>query len=374
MELKDNPIANLLAGAETQSVEQPAEVTATPQETEQEPIVDPVESQQTETTVEQPENQEVLESETIEDSDSGNVDDPRNEEDGTEEDTQETKPWWDDDSEATSEVEDQIDYSALSNALGVDASNRDGIVEAFQNLKQENDQYKETVSKIDEKKPYANDRIEKANEIAQNGGNWEEYLSISQADWDLVSDQDIFVETQLRPVFGEDVDGMREYLEKMNPADLKMKSSQIRDQFKAEQRANMDKIAQDAAAKRAKTDENIRRSLDAKKEMFGMKLTPSMRKEVYEDITGNNFLNSIFYDKNGQVNHDGMVEAAFLLKNIKGIMKANMTKYVNKGREEIIESVTNPQVRRREELPTPTKKETSPIGDLMADLMKRGPQ
>ena len=126
---------------------------------------------------------------------------------------------------------------------------------------------------------------------------------------------------------------------------------------------------------RIEVDKNIRTALDGKDELFGMKLTPSMKKDTYSDITTKNFLNSIFYDKKGEVNYNGMVEAAFLIKNIKNIMKSNMTKYTNKGIEGVLNEVSNPVVRRNGEYAAPKeKKETTDLGDYMSALKKHGPQ
>ena len=69
-----------------------------------------------------------------------------------------------------------------------------------------------------------------------------------------------------------------------------------------------------------------------------------------------------------------MVENAYLLKNIKEIMKVNVSNAMNTGKKQVFDEATNPQVKRPNgQFPAPTKNETTALGDYMQSLQKSGP-
>lgn len=364
----ENPIAEAMAQANRQAVQEE------PQETQATETVEPTQETQS------LEQEETTEEASIEESQDANGDDSveetTNEENPQVEDSasEEETPWWEE-SEDTQEVTDTVDYSQLSNAIGIEKSDPNSIIEAFNALKEENQKYKEDFEKIDKTTPYANEKIEKANEIAKNGGNWEEYLNISQTDWDLVDDQSLFVGMKLKSVFGDDQEAINDYLSKVSDADLKIQASTIREQLKLQQQDQLRAIQQEAVEKKKAFDTGVRSALDQQGELFGMKLTPALKKEIYDSITTQDFMNSIFYTKDGKVNHGNIIKTAFLTKNINKIMKANMTKYVNQGKGEVLAEASNPKTKTTSgDFAQPQKVTTTPLGDYMSSLKKHGPQ
>jgi hypothetical protein len=313
------------------------------------------------------------ESESSNAADSGQAD----EQSSAEGEDPDKKPWWEDESPSTEVVEDlgQVNYETLSKSLGIEGKDLNEIKSSIEKLKSERDEAHASLSKISEKSPYANEEIQKANELAQSGGDWKTFLQISETNYDLIDDQTLLVELELKPAFNGDAEEVQKYLESVNPSDIKLKGSKIRAELKAQQQAEKQRLFAEAAAKKQKLDNSIKESLDKTDSLYGVKLTPSKRKDMFNDITSQNFLNSIFFDKDGNVNPKGMVEAAFLIKNIKEIMNVNMTKFKNQGVKEVLNERTNTKLRTNGNMANPKIEEKgSPLDGLMANLKQNGPQ
>lgn len=386
MENSQNPIADLLAkqgsnAPEMQSNEQSNETPVQseqgqPQETsiEQEPVQESVE----ETVQAEESTQESQDSEADDSIEDNNPSSEESDDSGSSNGNEEETPWWeqeDSKGETTLETNEssEIDFSSLSNALGIEGTNQQSIVEEFNTLRQQNEDYKKKVEELSVEPKFADEKLAKANEIAKNGGDYLGYLDISQTDWDLVSDTDLVVATQLQPIFGEDVDGMNKYLSELDQVQLKLKGQEIRNKLKLEQQQSMEQIRRDAAEKRRKTDESIRKSLDETNTLYGVKLNSAKKKELYNSLTTGDFLKELFYT-DGKPDSKKMVTNAYLLTNIKEIMKVNVSNAMNSGKKQVFDEASNPQVKRPNgQFPAPTKKETTALGEYMQSLQKGGP-
>lgn len=319
------------------------------------------------------ENQE----QQVNESENSNADDSLQAENQQNAEGEEKKPWWEEEDGGSAPIKEggPVDYSSLGKSLGIDAKDEISFRGAVEKLKTERDAAQAALAQVNEKSPYANEQIQKANELAATGGDWKSFLQITETNWDTVDDQTLVVELDLKPTFGEDVAGMQDYISKLSPAEIKVKGTQIRRDLKANQEAEKQKLFADASAKKQKVDTGIREALDKTDSMYGVKLTPAKRKEIYDDITGNNFLNSIFYNKDGSVNPKGMTEVAFLVKNIKEVMKVNMTNSKNAGIKEVFKEATIPNTRPGGQMANPSAPvKSSPLGEHMDTLKKNGPQ
>ena len=391
MEQSENPIADMLAkqgsnvesnaSQETQSQETSAqEEQPSNQETSEASSEEPQESQESQEAQEQPKNEESTQEldnsnaeNSIEDNNSQNEEsDDSGSSDGIEE-----KNWWDDDSEGattTNEETSSVDYSTLSKALGIESGREGDIVKEFETIRQQNEEYKQKVEELSKEPQFADERLAQANEIAKNGGDYQEFLGLSQTDWSLVGDDELIAAIQLKPVFGDDVENMNKYMADMDPVQKRLQADQIRTQLNQEQQQAMDKIRQDAAKKKIDTDAKIRSSLDSIDSLYGVKLTSGKKKSLYDELTTGNFMKNLFYT-DGKPDHKRMVENAYLLSNIKEIMKVNISRATNKGKKEVFDEASNPQVRSNNgQFVAPTKKETTAFGDYFNDLKKGGPK
>ena len=383
MEFSKNPIVAAMASSQSE---------APKAQTQEAPVQEMPDNSQEASEVNLRENNEVetppqeqtsdIGSETNDVSDSTEADNlPSEEADGEVTNTEEEevvssdtseKPWWED-GEESKESTDDVDFSAVSKALGIEGTSLSDITKEYSSLQEKVSEYEEKLSKIDESSPYANEDIAKMNEIAQNGGDYKSYLELSQVDYDLVEDGHL-LQHEFGQLFQDDVEGLQNYLSGMNPADAKVKAAEIRNKLKMDQQAQMQSIQRDAAEKKARVDADIRGALDGTKELFGMKITPGVKKDLYNNITTQVFMNKIFYKKDGTLNPEGIVKAAFLIDNIKDIMKHNMTTYVNQGKGEILREASNPKLSSNGQYAAPTeKKSVHPVEGFMNHLKQGGP-
>ena len=102
-----------------------------------------------------------------------------------------------DETEPAPEVEGvKVDYSAIAEKIGVESlDTEDDLISYISNLKE-----KAEAPKVE----FANDAIAKANEIAAEGGNWEEYLQLHTIDYSTLSDKDAGVATLRNRGFDDD--------------------------------------------------------------------------------------------------------------------------------------------------------------------------
>lgn len=387
MEQNQNPIADMLAKQDS-NVESTASQGTQSQETEaqeeqpinqetsgssEEDFNESNEQQDNENSTQELENSEAENS--IEDSNSQNEE---SDDSGSSEGIEE-KNWWDEDSKGATEKTvneevSKVDYSNLSKALGIESRNEADIVKEFEGIRQQNEEYKQKVEELSKDPQFADEKLAQANEIAKNGGDYQEFLGISQTDWSLVGDDELIAAMQLKSVFGEDTEGMNKYMSDMDPVQKKLQADQLRGQLNQEQSYAMEKIRQDAAKKKIETDSKIRSSIDKADSMYGVKLTSSKKKDLYNQLTTGDFLKNLFY-KDGKVDHQNMVENAYLLTNINEIMKVNISRATNKGKAEVFNEASNPSVKNvNGQFVAPTKKETTAFGDYMNSLKTGGPQ
>jgi len=388
MEQNQNPIADMLA-KQGSNVESNASQETQSQETsaqEEQPInqetseVSSEKTQETEEAQEQPKNEEStqeLDNSNAENSIEDNNSQSEKSDDSGSSDGIEEKNWWDDDSESattTNEETSTVDYSTLSKALGIESGREADIVKEFETIRQQNEEYKQKVEELSKEPQFADERLAQANEIAKNGGDYQEFLGLSQTDWSLVGDDELIAAIQLKSVFGDDAESMKKYMADMDPVQKRLQADQIRSQLNQEQQQAMNKIKQDAAKKRIDTDAKIRSSLDSTDSLYGVKLTAAKKKSLYNELTTGNFMNDLFYT-DGKPDFKRMVENAYLLSNIKEIMKVNISNATNKGKKEVFDEASNPQVRSNNgQFVNPTKKETTAFGDYFNDLKKGGPK
>lgn len=257
-------------------------------------------------------------------------------------------PWWEKDDQATSTPTTQEDIntiSAISNAFGKEFKSFSEAENEIRAVLSQKAELEQKLSQINEKSQYATDELRLANELAQKGGDWKSYLKIQSVNYDTIPDEQLVLELQLRPSFGENEEAMMKWLESKSEYDIMLMAGQLRTNLKQQQNAELKRIEDEAARKKYETDLGLRSAIDNTNELYGMQLTPSKKRDLFDSITSRNFLNEIFYNKDGSVNFKGMVEMAFLHKNIKEIMKHNVTKYTNQGRKEIMDEVSNPSRR-----------------------------
>lgn len=292
----------------------------------------------------------------------------------TADDTNTEKPWWESDDSVTnvdtnSDATPTADFSSLGNALGIEGASEEAITNEFKSLKDKITEYETQLESNQNNSQFANDEIRVANEISKNGGDWKSYLQIESMDWNSVDDTALLVEFGLKPVYGNEDATINEVLQDYKPHQIKREAHNIRQGLINEQKAEMQRIQSEATQKKTQINNSIKDALQGTNEMYGMKFNDSMKKDLYDSITSNDFINSIFYDDNGNLNPKRIVETAFLVNNIKDIVKTNINVARNQGVKQIMDEVSQPQIRQNGDYAAPKQqKPLSRLDKAMASL------
>lgn len=234
--------------------------------------------------------------------------------------------------------------------------------------------YKEATDKLAEMEAnslYANPEIAKANELAKMGGDYMEYLGLSKNNWDAVSDVDLITEVKLRSVFGDDNEKIDRFLDSMTDEQLKYEGTQLRNILKKEDADRKEAIFNQAKAQRDSFNNGVKTFLDSQKTLYGLKVTPSMSKEVFEGVSQKDAIREMFYDKSGNVSPEKMARGYFVLKNLNKIVNTAIANATSKRTEELLNEVTNPDVSRKGEKLNVQPDELSPLEREMRHLMGR---
>jgi hypothetical protein len=261
--------------------------------------------------------------------------------------------WYDDDAEGEASgesesktIEGGISSEALkgiSEALGIESfGDEELVLGEIASIKSQRDELQQRVEQIEAETPYANEHLEKANDLAKNGGDWQQYLGISSIDYNNVPDESMLVEAWLRPSLGDDNEKIAEHLNGMTDSEKKLKAGEIRASIINDQEKQLQSIRQEAMERKRKVDEGLKKQLGETKEMFGVKVTAKDRKEMFDSLTSDNgFINETFFNKDGSMNFKSMSELAFMHKNIGKIVKLNVQNAKTQGKKQVIEEATN---------------------------------
>jgi len=374
--ISQNPILDELAqinSAGTGEAQEIANVQSTTRHDEQPTTEEPQQSsEQPSESFDDSVNEEVeLESQT---DNVGDSEVPETDSTSQDESPTEDTPWFEKEDDNWTNEKDETDYSALIKDLGIEGSAKSDIISSYTTLQEKNQELEEKVKTFEETNPYANDDLKAANDLAKSGGDWKQYLNISSTDWDQIDDTTLVVEMKLRDVFGDNVEAMQEHLQKMGEYEIKIQGNQIREGLKADQQAKMQAIQKKAEDKQREINNQIKNTLDNVNEMYGVKLTPALKSQMYKEITSpGGLINKIFYDKNGNLNPKAIISTAFAASNMKMIMQVNMNRYMNKGKEQLLNEVSNPKTKNNGEFSNPNSKPKSALDGFMDHLKNSGP-
>lgn len=369
-----NPIIDKMRAQQEAPAEQPAaqqveeqqheqfQETEEPAQTEQvEPHIESNSQQETQTTNESAEEDTGLE---ITNGDNPSTDHGgENAEEGAASTSAQEDDWWKGDNGVFEETSTENidlpegDYSAIGKALGLENAKAPDVIGRISEMTTQNQELTEKIAKMEENSNYATPDLEAANEVARNGGDYLGFLGLSQNNWDEVPDDVLLVEGKLKSAFGEDENGMMSYLNEMDPVQKRLMASEIRQGLKEHDEHAKGQIVSRANEKRREIDQGLKAALDGTSELFGLKMTPALKRETYDDVTGKNFLNSIFHDKDGKPSPERMMKAAVVMKNINKIVQTAVTRAKNQSTGEILDEVSNPVVQRNGQMANPTLKE-----------------
>lgn len=286
--------------------------------------------------------------------------------------------WWDEGNDIVGEASETLDlpeadYSTIGKAFGLENATGKDVLGKITEMNSTHQELNDKIKNLEENSNFATPELAQANEVARNGGDYMTLLGLNQNNWDTVPDDVLIVEGKLRDAFPNDEEGMMNYLSSMDNVQKQMMASDIRTGLKENDEYQKQQIVRQSQERRQKTDMGIRKALDGMESAYGLKVTAAMKRDLYNSLTGGDFIKSIFHDKDGNPDPTKMVKAAVALGNVDKIAKTAYTKGLNSGTGQVLDEVTNPNVQRQGQMVDPQpKKQASPLEARMNFLANSG--
>lgn len=261
-------------------------------------------------------------------------------------------------------------WKEIGNVLNLNADKKEVVIEEIKKLSDTKKTLENEIASLKSSSDYASDDIKKANEIAKAGGDWKSYLQISSIDYDAYDDTTL-IEADVRKYFPSTEEGQAEltsYLESISDSERKVRGAQIREMLKSEQANRKIEVERTAKEQKMQADENLRKALDSMNDVYGYKLKPSNKTEIYNDISSGKMVNSMFYNDKGELDFNKMAKNAFILKNFEKLLNYYRNNSKNEGKQEVINSINNLDLNQTSQLPTATAQTKSPLDNWISSM------
>jgi len=250
-------------------------------------------------------------------------------------------------------------YNDKLQELGVEAKSID---EFFDKVKSIDSELKEAKAQVET--VFANPMLKEANELARQGGDWQQYLAISEVDYDALPDATLVL-YDVRASMGED--DANAFVEEMTEAQLKFHADKVRRDFKSKQGAEKEKIKTQAKEYQQWFDTSVEQAVKSVSAVGGVKIPEQSRTKIAKLLTTYNqgvnateFNAKYFLNEKGQPDFKKMSEVAYKLEMFDAIVDVAKKNAKTEGKKELMKTITNvkPQEQRNIADATPKKELT----------------
>lgn len=250
-------------------------------------------------------------------------------------------------------------YNDKLQELGVEAKSID---EFFDKVKSIDSELKEAKAQVET--VFANPMLKEANELARQGGDWQQYLAISEVDYDAFPDATLVL-YDVRASMGED--DANAFVEEMTEAQLKFHADKVRKDFKSKQSAEKEKIKTQAKEYQQWFDTSVEQAVKSVSAVGGVKIPEQSRTKIAKLLTTYNqgvnateFNAKYFLNEKGQPDFKKMSEVAYKLEMFDAIVDVAKKNAKTEGKKELMKTITNvkPQEQRNIADATPKKELT----------------
>lgn len=258
-------------------------------------------------------------------------------------------------------------YSEIADALGVESfGDKDSVLSHLKEMQETKVNLEKELALAKEETPFANDDIKVANELAKGGGDFKSFLELSSVDYNAIDDDTLLIELVGKQTLGDNPEVLKEWLDGLTPTQKQFEASRIRKDLVSQDNAKKQQILDNTRKAKEAMDNGIKDILKKSENMFGLKMTPSMKKKSFENITSEKGIFSHVLDKEGKVDHKKAVEADFILSNFKEIVKNALTNERNKMKSEEFKETSKPNMNTQKgSKDAPVKKK----GDIQVDAL-----
>jgi len=276
------------------------------------------------------------------------------------------------DSEGTTEETEgtvSFDYKSFAQEAGLEVSSKEEFIAQVNEIKAKAD----APNPID-KLP---DNLKKAIEIANQDGDFMQYLGVTSVDYDAVSDVAL-VENNFANILNQrdgnvDREKLDEWMDDLTESQIAQKGADLRNALKGQQEQSKGNIEAEVTRNREAADKELKGVLDGLTEINGFKYSPTNKKRLYDGISSGNMIQEMFHGKDGKLDMNKVVKA--YANHLDG---DKQTKYLKQrttvqAKKDLLDRVSNKQVEPKAgEAPRIEKKEVRSVQQNLGDQAREG--
>ena len=250
-------------------------------------------------------------------------------------------------------VQPQFDFSDVAKVLGQEIKTKEDLIQTVAATKAKVD----ALSSLPE-------NLAKAIEISQLGGNYLEYLGVTQVDWSKEDPITLYENSVINDL--TDANGAVDYervdriLDKIDDDEKELRGRNLQRQYSTYQANQKAQLEQQARLQRQSFEQSVKRSVDGLSEIFGFKLSPAHKDELYSDIVKGEDL------KQADVNQ--RIINRFITKNFGKIDSFRKTQIQNATKREMLQEAQLPQLTPSTETSNPTPDAKYGVLDYIKDM------
>jgi hypothetical protein len=207
------------------------------------------------------------------------------------------------------------------------------------------------------------EQMKSALEIAALGGNYLEYLGISQIDWtkeDPITLYENYVEDQFTNAQGQtDFERVEKLLDRLDDDEKELRGRELQRQYVTYQAQQKAAIESQARQQKASFESNLRSAVDSLSDIAGFKLSPAHKEELYAYVVSGADLK--------QPDIKTRIFNAFVTKYWPKLDAYRKQQIKNATVKQIIDEVTVPEITSVGMIPSPAP---SNVGFSMNDYIK----
>lgn len=264
-----------------------------------------------------------------------------------------------------------VKHSEKLQELGFEAKSADEFFEKVKSLTSELTEAKTQVETV-----FANPMLKEANELARQGGDWQQFLAISEVDYDGIPDSSLVL-YDVKANMGEQE--ANDFVEGLTEEQLKVYATKVRNELKRGQEAKKQEIKAKAQEYQQWFDNGIEQAVKSVSVVGGVKVPEQSRTKIAKMLTSFNpktnateFNTKYFLNEKGQPDFKKMSEVAYKLELFDAVVDAAKKKAKVEGKKELIKTVSNVQPPQQRNMADATpKKELTYIESLKAGKVQR---
>ncbi len=255
------------------------------------------------------------------------------------------------------QVQPQFDFSDVAKALGQEIKSKEDLIQSVTATKAKVD----ALSSLPE-------NLAKAIEISQLGGNYLEYLGVTQVDWSKEDPITLYENSVINDL--TDTNGAVDYervdriLDKIDDDEKELRGRNLQRQYSTYQSNQKAQLENQARAQRQAFEQSVKRSVEGLNEIFGFKLSPAHKDELYSDIVKGEDL------KQADVNQ--RIINRFITKNFGKIDSFRKTQIQNAVKREMLQEAQLPALTPSTETLTSAPAKAYGLEDYIKELGNKG--